>query len=131
MDKPLASSLGQVALPVTDPDRAEAFYRDVLGLALLYRFGDLVFFDLGGFAEGTGVRLLLEPGEPLDGPSRGCLYLRVTGIEAAAAELARRGVALTHAPRLIARMPDHELWMAFFNDPDGHTLALMEEQPKG
>ena len=28
-------------------------------------------------------------------------------------------------------MDDHDLWMAFFNDPDGHTLALMQEAPKG
>jgi hypothetical protein len=28
-------------------------------------------------------------------------------------------------------MDDHDLWMAFFADPDGHTLALMHEAPKG
>jgi methylmalonyl-CoA/ethylmalonyl-CoA epimerase len=28
-------------------------------------------------------------------------------------------------------MPDHDLWMAFFADPDGHILALMQEAPKG
>jgi hypothetical protein len=28
-------------------------------------------------------------------------------------------------------MDDHDLWMAFFADPDGHTLALMQEAPKG
>jgi methylmalonyl-CoA/ethylmalonyl-CoA epimerase len=32
---------------------------------------------------------------------------------------------------LIAKMDDHDLWMAFFTDPDGHTLALMQEAPKG
>ena len=46
--------IGQIALPVTDVDRAEAFYADVLGLPKLYRFGDLTFFDC------AGVRLLLE-----------------------------------------------------------------------
>jgi hypothetical protein len=29
------------------------------------------------------------------------------------------------------REAPHDLWMAFFNDPDGHTLALMHEAPKG
>jgi methylmalonyl-CoA/ethylmalonyl-CoA epimerase len=29
---------------------------------------------------------------------------------------------------MVAKMPDHELWMAFFNDPDGNLLALMEEK---
>jgi hypothetical protein len=23
------------------------------------------------------------------------------------------------------------VWMVFFTDPDGHTLALMQEAPKG
>jgi methylmalonyl-CoA/ethylmalonyl-CoA epimerase len=30
-------------------------------------------------------------------------------------------------PHLVAKMPDHELWMAFLKDPDGNTLALMSE----
>ncbi len=38
-------SLGQIALPVADPDRSQTFYGDTLGLALLYRFGHLVFFS--------------------------------------------------------------------------------------
>src|SRR5215813_12152018 len=28
-------------------------------------------------------------------------------------------------------MDDHDLWMAFFQDPDEHTLAVMQEAPKG
>ena len=27
----------------------------------------------------------------------------------------------------IARMPDHELWMAFFDDSEGNMLAIMSE----
>jgi catechol 2,3-dioxygenase-like lactoylglutathione lyase family enzyme len=46
--------IGQIALAVRDVDKAEAFYRDVLRLRWLYRFGDLTFFDC------SGVRLLLE-----------------------------------------------------------------------
>ena len=49
--------IGQIALGVQDVDRAEEFYRDALGLRLLYRFGDLTFFDC------CGVRLLPAPGE--------------------------------------------------------------------
>ena len=32
---------------------------------------------------------------------------------------------------LIARMDDHDLWMAFLEGPDRHTLAVMQETPKG
>ena len=30
-------------------------------------------------------------------------------------------------PHVVAKMPDHELWMTFFTDLDGNTLALMSE----
>lgn len=124
------TSLGQIALPVSDADRAEAFYGDSLGLTRLYRFGDLVFFDCGG------VRLMLE-GTPKQqkpaqtaAPAGVCHYFRVQGLEQVYAELRAKGVPFSDEPHLVARMPDHELWMAFFNDPDGHALALMEEKRK-
>ena len=116
--------IGQIALPVSDVDRAEALYADVLGLPKLYRFGDLAFFDC------AGVRLLLEKARGEIAP-QGCIYFRCADIALAVAELNKRGVAFTHPPHRIAAMDDHDLWMAFFNDPDGHTLALMHEAPKG
>ena len=45
-------------------------------------------------------------------------------------QLEKRGVVFKDAPHLIAAMPDHDLWMAFFDDPDGNALALMREAPK-
>lgn len=120
------SRIGQIALPVADVDRSEAFYRDQLGLRRLFRFGGLSFFDC------AGTRLLLDqvkPGTPIT-PS-GCLYLRCADIVLAVGELARRGISFTSKPHLIAKMDDHDLWMAFFADPDGHPLALMHEAPKG
>jgi methylmalonyl-CoA/ethylmalonyl-CoA epimerase len=121
--------LGQIGLAVADVDRAEAFYRDALGLRHLYRYGNLTFFDL------AGMRLLLEG---VDGPGKvtpgSPLYFICHDIALAVAELTARGVKFEGAegkPHLIARMPDHDLWMAFFTDPDGHTLALMQEAPKG
>jgi len=116
--------IGQIALPVTDVDRSEAFYKDVLGLPKLYRFGNLTFFDC------AGVRLLLEKSTK-DFRPVGCLYFRCADIALAANELSRRGVSFEHKPRLIAKMDDHDLWMAFFTDPDGHMLAIMHEAPKG
>lgn len=47
------------------------------------------------------------------------------------AELEKRGAVFASKPHLIAKMDDRDLWTAFFNDPDGHTLALMQEAPKG
>lgn len=47
----------QISINVHDPDRAVAFYRDILGLQLLFRAGHLAFFDCGG------IRLMLSPPE--------------------------------------------------------------------
>ena len=117
-------AIGQIALHVSDADRAERFYRDALGLPLLFRFGDLVFFDCGG------VRLLLEGGHEPRGPGHAafCIYLRTAHIDAEVAALKGAGVYFEQEPRMVAKMPDHELWMAFFRDPDNNLLALMEER---
>ena len=121
--------IGQIALAAADVDRAEAFYRDVVGLRHLYRYGDLTFFDC------AGVRLLIEKAGDPSNVSRGSpIYFTCADIALAVAELTQRGVRFEGRegmPHLIARMPDHDLWMAFFEDPDGHTLALMQEAPKG
>lgn len=120
------NQIGQLALPVADVDRAEAFYEKVIGLRKLYRFGDLSFFDC------AGVRLLLEKvRDRSEFRPQGCIYFRCADIALTVAELEKRGITFTHRPHLIAAMDDHDLWMAFFNDPDGHTLAVMQEAPKG
>ena len=114
---------GQFALPVSDVDRAESFYGQVLGLTKLFRFGSLVFFDCGG------VRLMLEGSSNAVQPCAGvCHYFKVEDIIGSVHELQGNGVRFEGEPHLIAKMPDHELWMAFFKDPDGHLLALMEER---
>jgi len=115
--------IGQIALHVSDADRAERFYRDTLGLPLLFRFGKLAFFDC------AGVRLMLEGGHESTGKrEQFCVYFRVSGIESVASVLRSRQVYFEREPHLVARMPDHELWMAFLHDPDGNLLALMEEK---
>ncbi|MFL5620065.1 MAG: VOC family protein [Gemmatimonadaceae bacterium] len=120
----MIESLGQIALTVRDVERSLAFYRDGLGLRFVFSpMPTLAFLMIGG------VRLMLSTpeGEFTPGGST-VLYLRVADIEAEHAALIARGVTFIDAPHLIARMPDHELWMCFFRDPDGHTLALMSER---
>ena len=120
----MIEKLGQVALTVRDVERSVAFYRDALGLRFLFApMSTLAFLMIGD------VRLMLSApeGEFTPGGST-VLYLRVADIDAAYAALGARGVSFIDAPHLIARMPDHELWMCFFRDPDGHTLALMSER---
>lgn len=120
------SHIGQIALAVADIGLAEAFYAEKLGLRKLYRFGDLVFFDC------AGVRLLLEKAQAEEDIERASvIYFRCADIALSVRELEARGVSFSSKPHLIAKMDDHDLWMAFFTDPDGHSLALMQEAPKG
>ena len=121
----MITNLGQVALAVRDMERSLAFFRDALELPFLFAPAPTLSFLMIG-----DVRLMLSApeGEFKPGGST-VLYLRVADIDAEHAALAARGVAFIDAPHLIARMPDHELWMCFFHDPDGHTLALMSERP--
>jgi len=119
------SRLGQIAINVHDLDRATAFYRDILGLPLLFTTGALSFFDCGG------VRLMLSPPEKpeFDHPSS-VLYFTVPDIASAHRQMLSSGVAFEDAPHLIARMPTHDLWMTFFHDSEGNLLALMSEVPR-
>ena len=116
------SQIGQIAINVHDTGRAVAFYRDQLGMKLLFTAGQLAFFDAGG------IRLMLTPPEKpeFDHPSS-IMYFKVDDIKQAHATLSGRGVKFEDTPHLIARMPDHELWMTFFRDSENNLLALMCE----
>ncbi|MBK6487713.1 MAG: VOC family protein [Gemmatimonadetes bacterium] len=117
------SRIGQVAMPAREIARAVAFYRDTLGLRLLFEAPPkLAFFDCGG------VRLMLA--EPEGGATfqpGSILYYVVDDLAAAHAALVERGVSFVHAPQKVATMPDHELWMAFLHDSEGNTVGLMSE----
>lgn len=115
--------IGQISMTARDIDRATTFYAETLGLTLLFRAGTLSFFDCGG------IRLMVSlPEKPEFDHPGSILYFKVDDIEATHREFQGRGVAFIDTPHLIARMPDHELWMTFFRDTEGNTLALMAER---
>ena len=118
------ASIGQIAMNATDIPRAVRFYRDALGMQLMFEVPPkMAFFDC------AGVRLMLSLPENAEFDHPGSvLYFRVDDIEQAYATLKDRGVTFQDQPHLIARMPDHELWMTFFRDSEGNTLALMAEK---
>lgn len=115
--------IGQIAVPVSDLDRAITFYRDTLGMRFLFKAPPgLGFFDC------DGVRLLLDAAAEAKFKNHSSIiYYKVHDIHAAHAILTARGVTFEEEPNLVAKMPDHELWMAFFRDPDSNLLALMSE----
>jgi len=116
------SRIGQIAIVCKDVARATAFYRDALDLPFLFAAGPtLSFFDCGG------TRLMLSRAEgEVNGTS--VLYFFVPDIESAKRGLADKGVRFIDEPHMIARMPDHELWLAEFRDSENNVLALMEER---
>ena len=123
MPSPLGP-IGQIALTVADIKRAVAFYRDALGLPFLFEAPPgLAFFNCGGIR----LMLSLPEGDFKPGASS-VIYFRISDIEGTHAQLKSRGADFVDAPHLIAKLPDHELWMCFLRDPDGNTLALMEEK---
>lgn len=125
MTHPLAlSTIRQIAVTVSDVGSALAFYRDVLGLRFLFSAGpDLAFLDAGG------VRIMLSTPQGHGSPgANSVLFFLVADAVAAHDELVSRGAASERAGALTARMPDHELWIAFVRDPDGNLVGLMEER---
>lgn len=122
---PLVRSIGQIHVTVDELPRAVAFYRDVLGLPLLLEVPEqeMAFLDCGG------VRLYLGKAESPDSVSRPLLYLTVADVEEGHRRLASQGVPMLSEPHVVHRSDATELWMTFFRDPDGTTLALMAEKP--
>jgi methylmalonyl-CoA/ethylmalonyl-CoA epimerase len=71
--------------------------------------------------------MLTPPEKPEFDHPASILYFKVPDIKQAHANLSERGVKFEDTPHLIARMPDHELWMAFFRDSENNLLSLMSE----
>jgi len=120
------SRIGQIAINAHDVERAAAFYQDTLGLTLLFKAGPgLAFFDCGG------VRLMLtRPEKPEFDHPGSILYFAVPDIQAALAAMKEKGVRFEDEPHVVARMPDHDLWMVFFRDSEGNLMGLMSEVRK-
>ena len=119
--------LHQVALTATNLDLAVEFYRDILGLKFIARFDPpgLAFFALSG-----GAHLLLS-----STASQAHLYFLVDDLSGAVNELKKRGVSFLHPPAMIHRddagnfgKKGNEEWMAFFKDPSGNLVGLVEKR---
>jgi methylmalonyl-CoA/ethylmalonyl-CoA epimerase len=114
------SQIGQIAVTVHDLDRAVAFYQATLGMKLLFRVPNLAFFDC------SGVRLMLSiPEKPEFAHLASIIYYKVADLPGAHSALVARHVKFESAPHLVAKLPDHDLWMAFLRDSEGNLLGLM------
>ncbi|MGH3979284.1 MAG: glyoxalase superfamily protein [Pseudonocardiaceae bacterium] len=115
-----------VAVPVTDVDRAKAFYVDQVGF---HADHDHQVHDALRFVQltppGSACSIVLGTGitEMPPGSQQG-LQVVVEDIEAARRELIDRGVAASEV--------DVQPWGSFvtFSDPDGNTWALQQLPPR-
>jgi methylmalonyl-CoA/ethylmalonyl-CoA epimerase len=116
------SQIGQIAISTKNLPQAVVFYRDILGLKYLFEIPGAAFFDCGG----TRIFLTSPEGNEFDHPAS-TIYYKVQDILQAFTLLKERNVTFIDEPHMIARLPDHDLWMVFFRDPDQNILALMCE----
>jgi methylmalonyl-CoA/ethylmalonyl-CoA epimerase len=117
------SAIKQISVNARDLPRAIAFYRDALGIRHLFDAPpQMSFFDCGGIRLMVGVA---EKGE-FDHASS-ILYFNVDDIGAAYADLKSKGVAFRGQPHLVAKLPDREIWMSFFDDTEGNVHAITSE----
>ena len=115
--------IAQVGLTVSDLARAKAFYGETLGMKFLFDAGTMAFFQCGSVRVMLGVR---EKTTAAAEASAGTiLYYKVGDLQALHATLVEKAVSFLQPPQLVAKMADHDLWMAFLKDPDGNVLGLM------
>ncbi|MGN7386042.1 VOC family protein [Sporosarcina sp. SAFN-015] len=116
------TKIGQVALPATDIERATAFYKDRLGLQLLFTTETMAFFDC------NGVRLFISlPEKEEFAHSSSVLYFHVEDIQQAYEEYKEKDIVFIDEPHMVAKMGQTETWMAFFKDTEDNVHALMSE----
>ena len=119
------ATVTQLLIPIDDFERGVAFYRDVLGLSLLFAAPpQMAFFQCGA------VRLLVGVTPAGQKVQRGSqIYFGVKDIQSVYSSLSAQGVQFKAPPHVVSRSAASEVWLAEFVDPDGNQLALMSEAP--
>lgn len=114
--------IAQIAVPIKNMENAIKFYKEVLGLPLLFNTENMAFFDC------IGQRLLLSlPEKEEFANSSSVIYFQVEDIKKSFEKLIEKGVSFIDQPHVVATMGNTETWMTFFKDTEGNTHALMCE----
>jgi methylmalonyl-CoA/ethylmalonyl-CoA epimerase len=116
--------LMQVGLTCRDLETAKTFYRDVLGLPLLFEVSGMLFFQLDGLRLMVGLEH--TKGQPIGGS---ILYFDAPDIHTLGPVLEAKGVKFAGPAHVLQKTGTHELMLRPFYDPDGNALALMGMVP--
>lgn len=122
--EPAVSTIGQIAIAVSDVAAAKSFYRDVLGLSEPFDAGPNLAFLA---AEDVRIMLTTRQGGGEVGRNS-MLYFRTTAIEVTQEKIIQRGARAKPKPQAVAKLADHEVWLALVGDADGNMVGLMEER---
>ncbi len=118
----MIQKVGQIGVPVKELDKAIHFYKDKLGLSLLFNSDSMAFFEC------NGLRLLLSlPEKEEYAHSSSVIYFQVENIKETYENLIGKEVTFIDEPHIVAKMGQMETWMTFFKDTEGNTHALMSE----
>lgn len=112
--------IAQIALTTQNLAKAVAFYRDTLGLKLMFEVSGMAFFDVGG------TRLMIGEAK-LDGLLQNNTYIYFDAGEwqETEAALTERGLKFDRPAEVVQRAEGKEHAIRFFKDPDGNALAIM------
>lgn len=113
----------QVALTARDLEKSRQFYRDTLGLPLLFESGGMMFFDVGG------TRLLVGTENAAGEPGGSILYIDAPDIDTLGPALEAKGVRFVGPAQVVQTTATHKLKIRAFRDPDGNVLELMGNVP--
>jgi methylmalonyl-CoA/ethylmalonyl-CoA epimerase len=117
--------VGQIGVPVQNLERALEFYRDKLGLQLLFHTDRLALLQC------DSVRILLSlPEKEEFAQSSSVIYFQVEDLTKTYHDLKEKGVSFIDKPHIVGKMEQTEIWMAFFKDTEDHTHAFMSEVQK-
>lgn len=118
----MIQKIGQIGVTVKNLVDAIHFYKEKLGLTLLFQTDNMAFLDCNGLR----ILLSLPESEEFDHQSS-TIYFQVENITAAYEKLKKNEVEVVSEPHLVAKLDSTETWMAFFRDTEGNTHALMSE----
>lgn len=118
----IIQKVGQIGIPVKNLEKAIHFYKEQLGLPLLFQTSNMAFFDC------NGLRLMLSlPEKEQFAHASSVVYFQVEDIQSAFEALKNKDVTFIDQPHLVAKMGQTETWMTFFKDTEENTHALVSE----